>query len=76
MTDSTSKPKKNETVGTRVAFLDVPQGLFVPRKRFKMLDSKELLRSLYVIRDSAVEQHTKDNLDVLINQIYKANLNV
>lgn len=75
MTDSTSKPTKNNTVGTRVRYFDLPQGLFAPTKRFKFLDSTELLRSLHVIKDSAVEKHTKENLDILINQIYEANLN-
>jgi hypothetical protein len=41
-----------------------------------MLDSRELLRSLHLIKDAAVEEHTKNNIQILIDQVYDGNLNV
>jgi hypothetical protein len=41
-----------------------------------MLDSRELLRSLHLIKDAAVEKHTKNNIQILIDQVYDGNLNV
>jgi len=70
---ATNSTKK--TIGTTVAFLDVPKGAF-GKKRFKMINSRELLRSLHVIKDNAVEEHTKNNLQILIDQIYESDLNV
>lgn len=79
MTDSTSKPKKN-SIGTksrRVGYRD-PGGLFRPpyTSSWHVLDSRELIRSLHVIKDSAVEPHTKNNIQILIDQIYDQDLTV
>lgn len=74
MTKSTDS--RDSTIGTRVAYLDVGSVLAGTRKRYRMLDSRELLRSLHLIKDAAVEEHTKNNIQILIDQVYDGNLNV
>lgn len=74
MTKSTGS--KDNTIGTRVATLNVGSVLAGNRKQYRMLDSRELLRSLHLIKDKATEEHTKDNLQILIDQIYDGDLNV
>lgn len=61
------------TVGVRVS-----GGLFTPPRRhaWKVLDSRELLWTLHNIKDKAVEEHTKNNLQILIDQIHGMELDV
>lgn len=72
MSESASKTAAR-TIGTKsldVGYAD-PGGLFRPqhRKTWRVLDSRELLRSLHNIKDMAKEEHTKNNLQTLIDQI-------
>lgn len=77
MTKST-EPKRD--IGTKLYEIGyrVPPGLFHAgrEKKWKVLDSRELLRSLHNIKDKAVEEHTRNNLQILIDQIYGMNFDV
>lgn len=66
-----SKPKDDiHTVARRIG-VNISGGLFSPPRRhsWKVLDSRELLWTLRNIKDKAVEEHTRNNLQVLIDQI-------
>lgn len=68
---STKKPNDISTVARTVG-VKVRGGFFTqPSKHsWRVLDSRELLRSLHNIKDKVVEEHTQNNLQVLIDQIY------
>jgi hypothetical protein len=78
MTNSTSRP--NKTIGTKsrkVGYRDTG-GMFRPphTSSWTVLDSRELIRSLHIIKDAAVEPHTKNNIQILIDQIDDQELTV
>lgn len=77
MTKST-EPKRD--IGTRTYTIgyNIPPTLFRvgQKKKWNVLDSRELLRSLHNIKDKAVEEHTRNNLQILIDQIYGMDLDV
>jgi hypothetical protein len=52
----------------------LPGGLFSSGSKESFLDSRSVTHALNVIKDAAVEQHTKDNLQILIDQIYESHL--
>ncbi len=72
MTKSTDSTKKDIGTIAREVGYRTPAGLFTParQKSWKVLDSRELLRSLHNIKDKTVEPHTKNNIQALIDQIY------
>lgn len=74
-----SKTTKQD-IGTiaRNVGVKVPGTLFTaPRTHsWRVLDSRELLRSLHNIKDKAVEEHTRNNLQALIDQVYGMELDV
>lgn len=75
-----SKPKTKNDIGTiaRTVGVNVPGTLLraPSRHAWKVLDSRELLRSLHNIKDKAVEEHTRNNLQALIDQVYGMELDV
>lgn len=79
MTKST-EPKKKNDIGTMTYEIGyrLPATLFRAGKERKwtVLSSRELLRSLHNIKDKAVEEHTRNNLQTLIDQIYGMDLDV
>lgn len=73
-----TKPKQDIGTIARTLRFTSPGGLFSQpsTKSWRMLDSRELLRSLHNIKDKAVEEHTKNNIQILIDQIYEMELDV
>lgn len=55
------------TISTTVGEVTYTDGYKKRKKRY--LESDTLLKSLQVIRNSSEEQHTKNNLQVLMDQI-------
>ncbi len=80
MTNSPSPKKKKGDIGTATYDIGyrIPATLFRAgqKKKWTVLDSRELLRSLHNIKDKAVEEHTRNNLQTLIDQIYGMSLDV
>lgn len=68
---SNTKPKPDISTTVKRVGVDVPGSLFraPARHEWLVLDSTELLWSLRNIRDKAVEEHTRKNLQTLIEQI-------
>lgn len=73
-----AETKKDIGTVARTVGVRLPGGLFTPPSKhaWKVLDSRELLRSLHNIKDKTVEEHTKTNLQILIDQIYGMELDV
>lgn len=73
----TQNPRDIHTA-TRKVGVNIPGGLFTPPRThsWKVLDSRALLQSLHNIRDKAVEEHTRNNLQTLIDQVYGMELDV
>jgi hypothetical protein len=59
----------NTTISTTVGELTYTEGFRTRKKSY--VESATLLKTLQVIRDSAKEEHTKRNLQTLMDQIIK-----
>lgn len=68
--------KTDDIIRTSIKWLDVPTGLFGPRKRYRFVGSNELLRTLRLIQRRTKDETTKEDLDILIDQILKGNTNI
>lgn len=70
---------KTETHTLTATFTD-HGGIFRPpskkSKEWRVIGTKDLLHSLHLIKDTSHEDHTKNNLQILIDQIENANTNV
>jgi len=68
------------SVHTLTATMTIPAGVFRPGQKksrsWKVLDTKDLLHSLHCIKDNSQEDHTKNNIKVLIDQIESAHTDV
>jgi len=83
MSESTSKPSKkmiSTEVHTLTASVTSPPGLFRPARKqtksWRVLGTKDLLKSLLSIKETANEEHVRNNLDILIEQILDAKTDV
>lgn len=75
MTDSTSETPKRPIQTSVWSWTEYGGSFLNPSNRTnKVINSTTLLQSLHTIKDSTVEEHTKANLQVLIDQIYDARL--
>lgn len=74
----TAKPKQDISTVARTVGVKIPGGLFTPGRThsWTVLDSRELLWTLHNIKDKAVEEHTRNNLQSLIDQIHGMKLDV
>lgn len=75
MSDSTNKSWGIRTDAlTLSCTATLPGGLFTAptkqTKEWKVLDTRTLVKTLRVIQDGSTEQHVKNNLQTLIDQIY------
>ena len=73
-----TKNKKDISTVARTVGVKTPGGLFTPGRThsWTVLDSRELLWTLNNIKDKAVEEHTRNNLQALIDQIHGIGLDV
>jgi hypothetical protein len=68
--------KTDDIIRTSIKWLDVPTGFLGPRKRYRFVGSNELLRTLRLIQKRTKDETTKEDLDILIDQILKGNTNI
>lgn len=66
--------KTDKTISLRVMQRTLPGGLFERNKTETFLDSRSIMQALHVIKDAAVEEHTKGNIQLLLDQIYESHL--
>lgn len=75
MTDSTKKPRMIATNAVDLtATARDAGGLFRPpsqkSKTWKVLDTRTLVTTLRIIQDGSNEEHVKNNIQTLIDQVY------
>jgi hypothetical protein len=79
MTHSNDGPRQIRTGTVELtATAHLPGGLFRPAqkqsKSWTVLDSRTLVKTLRVIQDGSSEEHVKNNIQTLIDQVYDARL--
>lgn len=63
-------------VAVKTMSITQPGGMFTPARRYTVLHAATIMNSLHAIKDLANEEHTRENLQKLIDMISDANTTV